>query len=117
MNVPDNSTLNTILTDLVSDMVEYMNDAAPAYTQEHIDQCREILVAHAASIKQAPDRAAAKLLVKATVTRLNELNEEVEGELIETLERESICEFIITAGALKGFNTREEDVTEDWREW
>jgi hypothetical protein len=37
--------------------------------------------------------------------------------MIETMEREAICELIILAGAARGFNGAGEDITEPWREW
>ena len=54
---------------------------------------------------------------KATVLKLNDLNERAGEDLIETDQREDICEYITKADALLGFNTEDEDVTEEWREW
>ena len=54
---------------------------------------------------------------KKTVILLNEINEKCEYELIETEQREDIAEIIILSGSLKGFNTRDDDITEEWREW
>lgn len=56
-------------------------------------------------------------IVKSTIEKLNILNGKCEGSLIETTEREQICEIIISASAKKGYNTIEEDITEAWREW
>lgn len=56
-------------------------------------------------------------IVKKTVLALNALNEKCEYELIETEQREDIAEIIILAGYLKGFNDRDDDITEEWREW
>ena len=55
--------------------------------------------------------------MKATVLKLNKLNEKAGYELIETDQREDICKYIIRAGALLGFNGEDEDVTEEWRDW
>lgn len=55
-------------------------------------------------------------IVEKTVLALNDLNEKCEYELIETDQREDIAEIIILAGNPKGFNSRDEDITEDWRE-
>ena len=48
---------------------------------------------------------------------LNSLNARCGGTLIETDQREDICEFIIRAGCLAGFNGEGEDGTEAWRDW
>ena len=55
--------------------------------------------------------------VKMTVLRLNKLNEKCDFQLIETGEREQIAEIIISAGNLKGYNSLDDDITEEWREW
>lgn len=55
--------------------------------------------------------------VKNVVLGLNDLNEKCGHELIETDQREQIADIIILAGHLKNYNTRNEDITEDWREW
>jgi hypothetical protein len=54
--------------------------------------------------------------VKTVVTKLNKLNDDLEYSLIETDQREELCEFIISAVNIAGMIT-DEDVTEEWREW
>jgi len=55
--------------------------------------------------------------VKKTVEKINEINCEGIG-IIETIEREIICEFINDVVKLTGFQNSEEiDITEEWREW
>ena len=56
-------------------------------------------------------------VVEKTVLALNELNEPCDEELIETGQREDIAEIIILAGNLTGYNSLDEDITEEWREW
>ena len=46
---------------------------------------------------------------------LNDLNEELDYALIETVEREAICELIQTAAVDCGLQDVPDDVTEDWR--
>ena len=98
-------------------MLRYMDHGTASYSEEDIDSCRTILVSHAQALEQTKDRAAALELVKTTVTQLNTLNENAGQDLIETGQREEICGFIIKAGAIMGFNSEDEDVTEEWREW
>jgi hypothetical protein len=47
---------------------------------------------------------------------LNGLNEQGEFSLIETDQREALCQLILTAATRAGLDT-DEDVTEEWREW
>ena len=56
-------------------------------------------------------------IVKKTVLGLNELNENCRRVLIETDQREDLAEIMIIAGNLKNYNDRDEDITEEWREW
>lgn len=51
------------------------------------------------------------------VLALNDLNEELDYALIETVEREAICELIQTAAVDCGLQDVPDDVTEDWRAW
>ena len=68
-------------------------------------------------VENASSKEEAMKIVEKTVLALNGLNEKCEYELIETDQREDIAEILILAGNLKGFNSRDEDITEDWREW
>jgi hypothetical protein len=56
------------------------------------------------------------LIVKSTVLKLNALNEKCDLSLIETNEREQITEIIIASHKMK-YNSLNEDITEEWREW
>lgn len=87
------------------------------YTEADIECCAAILDEHLVAISSADNATSAAHCVQTTVIKLNELNNLVGGDLIETDQREKICEFIISAGALLGFNGKDEDVTEEWREW
>jgi hypothetical protein len=98
-------------------MLSYMDSGEASYSEEDIDRCRDILISHAKALELVKDRAGAIDLVKATVLELNKLNQGAGEELIETDQREEICGFIIKAGAIMGFNSEDEDVTEEWREW
>ena len=55
--------------------------------------------------------------VEKVVLALNDLNEALDYALIETVEREAICELIQTAAVDCGLQDVPDDVTEDWREW
>ena len=54
--------------------------------------------------------------VKKVVSKLNKANDKY--ELIETLEREELCDFIAAIVTATGFKIKDEiDLTEAWREW
>jgi hypothetical protein len=109
--------LRQALALLTGGMLSYMESGEASYSDEDIDKCRDILTAHAKALEQVKDRAAALDLVKSTVFQLNKLNQDAGEDLIETDQREEMCGFIIKAGAIMGFNSEGEDVTEEWREW
>jgi len=117
MRLLENPELRRALARLISGMLSYMDSGETSYSEEDVENCREILAAHSTALEHVKDRAAALDLVKSTVIRLNKLNEKSGYELIETDQREGICEFIIKAGAVMGLNSEDEDVTEPWREW
>ena len=55
--------------------------------------------------------------VKELVLALNDLNEGADHCLLETDEREAICELIQCSAEECGLIDPESDVTEEWREW
>jgi hypothetical protein len=54
--------------------------------------------------------------VKDLVLKLNALNDRCQGSLIETDQREDICE-LIESSLTQASIPFEGDVTEEWREW
>jgi hypothetical protein len=117
MPLLEHSDLRDSLVRITSGMLSYMDGGTASYSAADIDRCRAILISHAEALEQAKDRTAALEVVKSTVTQLNILNQNAGQDLIETDQREEICGFIIKAGAIMGFNSEGEDVTEEWREW
>ena len=57
------------------------------------------------------------ILVGAGDLALNALNEDCGGNLIETGEREALCDLIERAAREAGLPESDEDITEAWREW
>ena len=117
MSIRKNAELKTLKEWIIQGMMEFMDVADVNYEKVDVEECGRILDEHVDTISKAEDRDSAMECVKATVLKLNELNEKTGHELIETDQREDICAHIIRAGALLGFNEEEEDVTEEWREW
>lgn len=109
--------LGSLKSRLLEEMYEFMLEADSNYDESDIETCDEILDQFLSTLADVTDKSAALDLVKQTVFALNSLNEACNGDLIETDQRESICELINRAGAARGFNSDDEDVTERWREW
>lgn len=115
--------LNALKADLLEGMREYMDSAAAdggdaGYSEEDIGKCDSILTAFIEKTRSAGsgNTESAIGIVKETVLSLNVLNESCDHSLIETDQREQICELIIQAAAAAGVGGGE-DITEEWREW
>lgn len=90
------------------------------YTQEHIHRCEKLLDEYFASLATVPTSAQRDYILKAVrkvVLGLNKLNDDCDGALIETDEREQLCDIIIAAAQQAGLETDEDDITYEWREW
>jgi hypothetical protein len=90
------------------------------YTQKHIDRCSVIIDEFLALLEKVPEAQKNKYImaaVKKTVLRLNKLNDGCDGSLLETDQREDICELINTAARHAGLESSADDITEEWREW
>lgn len=118
-----------ILDGMRSYMEDLAQDGADAgYGPAEIDECERILEALLAALRDAAgdgerppspallDRGA-RAAVERAVRALNALNARCRYNLIETDQRDGLCELIRAAlaeiGALRG----EDDPTEPWREW
>jgi hypothetical protein len=99
---------------------DYDPEFDAGYSQEHIDRCDEILTTFLSELEQVSESDAnAEIMeaVKQAVLELNAVNEECEGSLIETDQREQLCEIIISAAREAGLVSDERDITEEWRDW
>lgn len=120
-----NSKINTLrnhkyfnpIKKLEEGMIGYMKDAGYPYTKRDVNDCINILVEYVNDMEQTKSKEEGMLLVKKSVLALNELNSKCGGGLIETGERDQIGEIMIGASADMGYNTMDEDVTWEWREW
>ena len=105
------------------------------YKQVHINRCAKIIDEFLAALENVPKLrgspgaakpAQARLAkqheaimkaVKTAVVKLNRLNEQCYGCLIETDQREQLCELIISAAKRAGLVSTVYDITEEWRDW
>lgn len=101
-------------------MTEYMTEAdEPGYTDADIKKCDGILSAFTDNLQKLGASAAEPAILKCVqqaVLELNALNESVGGGLIETDQREELCEYILFAAKQSGLK-QDGDLTEEWREW
>lgn len=81
-----------------------------------VDECEKLLTEFLERLDRSEDRSTAFDAVEWLVKKLNDLNEQYDFLLIETDERESLCEYIFGALDEMGIET-DEDITEKWREW
>lgn len=115
-----NSDVQVVRQRLLDGMVEYMQSIPQdcGYRQTDIDHCFEIvdqyLTETSGPSARSPDRL--RDAVKTTVLELNALNERCGHSLIETDQREYLCELILVTAKGAGLDT-DEDITEEWREW
>ena len=133
MKQPTANDLQQIKQSLLDGMVSYMNIPGVAtgydsfYTQADVDRCGSLLDEFVAALpKRTSDFAAVMTAIEKTVIALNELNEIREHSLIETDQREAICQFLETAIVVKGIdidalaasqNCTRHEITDEWRDW
>ena len=119
-------SLEKIHEDLLEGMRDFMRDSLEEgeseddfyYTEEDIQKCKTILDSFLARVSSTPhgDTDSVMATVKDTVLALNALNETCEHSLIETDQREEICDLIIKAALSVGVGNGD-DITEEWRDW
>lgn len=110
-----------ILRSMRDYLMSYDEDYVPSdddpYKMSDIDECGQILEDFIDKLNEVQDDEEQIMdCVKSTVIKLNELNERLDFQLIETQQREDICMFILDATELAGLETTQ-DVTQEWREW
>lgn len=96
---------------------EYDPDWDAGYTQEHIDACDAALETFFTEMSRAThNRDAILATVRKLVLCLNDINHRCDGSMIETDQREQICDLVAVAATEAGLDT-DDDLTEEWREW
>ncbi len=102
---------------------EGFNDGLEQYTEENCNKAQAIfdkLIAELISIGQDAKESDKVELFKTAVFALNELNDQVD-DLIETGEREDLCELIDQITIAAGMNPKNyaggEGIADQWRHW
>lgn len=112
-------------SEILDGMRSYREDLAQdgvdaGYSVQQIDECEGIIDRFLETMSAAAERgdtAAAHGAVKDAVLGLNALNARCGHSLIETDQREGLCELILGAAMVAGLCAEGEDITEEWREW
>lgn len=117
MYLNENVEIKETIESLKTGMIEYIEPGETEYTEKDVEKCINLIDNFLTELQQTETKDSGMKLVEKVVLKLNKLNEKCEFELIETDQREQIADIIILAGNLKGFNERNEDITEEWREW
>lgn len=112
--------LDKLKTDVTDPILEYMTEAEiEDYTAEDVARCGSLLEGYLTALSELDEVTDEAIMarVEEVVLALNDLNEELDYALIETVERESIWELIQTAAVDCGLQEVPDDVTEQWRDW
>jgi len=117
INMHGNSDIDYNMKLLKKDMLAFIVDNDVNYTETDVEECQRILNMYLNDAAVVEGKPAFLNLAKTTLEKLNELNYKCNYDLIETGEREKICAIMIKSGQLKGFNKKDEDFTEEWREF
>jgi len=112
------SYVKSILKSIQYGMLDFIDGEDEAdYTNEDVTACIILLLDFMSLMEEETQTLnSAKNHIKDLVTSLNELNDDCAQCLIETDQREEICDFI--QKVLSTANVKfEGDITEEWREW
>jgi hypothetical protein len=103
---------------LLHDMTDFIKNTDCAdYSEKQVGDCARLLEIFITAMSENNTNPALALdHVKALVLSLNVLNAQCQHSLIETGQREDICELIDLVLSVAGFDFSG-DVTEQWREW
>lgn len=105
---------------VIAPMTEYLQGCKTCgYSEQDVAECRALILAYLDALEglDAPANQEIMEQVRVLVLALNELNEKTDFCLLETDEREAICEIIQSSAVACGLSDAEDDVTEEWREW
>ena len=101
-------------------MLEYiLDDNTPPYTKKDVDEFDSIVTKFINEVSVSNERTSIIWItdkIKQLTINLNDFNEKHDHSIIETDQREGICELIDQILISCGHEI-EEDITEEWREW
>ena len=101
-------------------MTDYVSDCGDCgFTKKDIKKCEKLILKYLFALEKMKKPTDEKIMecVKTLVLTLNQLNKKTDYCLLETDERESICEIIQESAVACGLADPADDVTEEWREF
>ena len=115
------TNFKSLITELSHSIRSYMEDCGEDcdFTEKDVQECVKILTGYLSALENMnppTDKEIMKEVEKA-VLAINELNEKTGYSMIETDERERICEILQESALACGLQTDSDDITEDWREF
>ena len=117
MSFSEHPKIKEISHRLKGDMLDFIVPGDTNYSEKEVNTCMQILSDYLQAMEASTSKEEGMKAVEKAVLALNDLNEASDYELIETGQREDIAEIIILAGSFKGYNSEDDDITEDWRDW
>ncbi len=111
---------NQLQETVIVPMTEYMQDCDNcAFSQKDVETCESLILNYLVVLADMKEPSDQEIMehVKTLVLALNDLNEKTDYSMLETDEREAICDIIQNSAVECGLSDPEDDVTEEWREW
>lgn len=105
---------------LIIPMTEYADEVGDCgFSKKDIKKCETLILQYLDALEklQNPKNEEIMAQVEKLVLALNQLNEDTDFCMIETMEREAIWEIIQTSAVACGLTDPADDITEEWREW
>ncbi len=113
-----------VLETVIDPMLSYMelcaeDDVDCGYTEENVVQCKLLMLQYLKALSKLSSPTDEEIMeqVKELILALNDLDESTDYSLIETDEREALCEVIQQSAVECGLSDPSDDITEEWREW
>lgn len=109
----------TVVRPMLSYMMACVRDGGCGFNVFHVLKCKRLLFSYLKALSRIKKSTDEEIMeaVKKLVLSLNDLNEKAEFSLLETDERENICNIIQRSAEECGLNGEYDDVTEEWRDW
>jgi len=106
--------------DVVAPMIGFLEEWDDCtYTLRDVETCAMLLRNYLGELCAMWNPTDDRILqsAKQLVLALNRLNESTDFSIIETDQREAICQLIQESAVECGLKEYEEDITEQWRQW
>ena len=105
---------------IITPMKEYMKEVEDCgFSKKDIKKCESLILEYLTALEKLRNPGNQEIMeqVETLVLALNQLNEDTDYCMIETVEREAIWEIIQTSAIACGLTDHADDITEEWREW